>query len=488
MRTLAVVVVLVLVLAAGVLAGSWATAKTGKTVPILVAASVSPAAAQVSFADGFAPIVQSARAAVVNVSSSRIVRSPGQSSPFFSDPFFRQFFGNQFGRNQGPPSAQREQSLGSGVIVNGDGYILTNNHVINGAKDIKVLLGDKRQFTARVVGADQRTDLAVLKVDANNLPAIVFGDSTKMQVGNFVLAIGNPFGLNQTVTMGIVSATGRGGLGIEAYEDFIQTDAAINPGNSGGALIDGRGNLIGINTAILTENGGGNQGVGFAIPGNMARNIMDQIIKTGKVTRAYLGVALQPVTQDIAAAFHLQQTSGALISSVASDSPAAKSGLQMGDVITAVDGQKVDDDRALQLKIGGMSPGTNTKLTVARNGESRDISVQLGEMPANNAQASSPGAQNSPLRGISVTDLTPDILGQLSLPSNTKGAVVTGIDPASAAADAGLQPGDIIQEANHQPVSNAAAFNQAIQSAGNQPVLLLIDRKGQTLFLVVQPQ
>ncbi|MBV8844232.1 MAG: PDZ domain-containing protein, partial [Bryobacterales bacterium] len=325
-------------------------------------------------------------------------------------------------------------------------------------------------------------------VDATNLPTIVFGDSTKMQVGNFVLAIGNPFGLNQTVTMGIVSATGRGGLGIEAYEDFIQTDASINPGNSGGALVDARGDLIGVNTAILTENGGGNQGVGFAIPANMARNVMDQIIKNGKVVRAYLGVSLQPVTSEIASAFHLSKPEGALIASVENNGPAAKSGLQTGDVILAVDGQQVEDSRALQLKIGGLSPGTTVKLTVWRNGNTRDVSVPLGEMPENTSAKNAPSEnQNSPTRGISATPLTPDIANQLNLPANTTGMVVTGVDPASPASDAGLRRGDVIQEVNRQKITSAGQFNQAMQSAGDQPVLLLVNRSGANVFLVVQP-
>lgn len=484
------IVVVVIAAGAGTLAGSWATAKTGKTIPILVATSVSGAASRVSFEDGFAPVVKNAVPAVVNVSSSKIIRTPGGSisSPFFSDPFFRQFFGGSLPKTfETPPSAEREHSLGSGVIVNPDGYILTNNHVVDGAKDVKVLLGDKREFQAKIVGTDAKTDIAVLKVDARNLPVLAFGDSSKMQVGNFVLAIGNPFGLNQTVTQGIVSATGRGGLGIEDYEDFIQTDAAINPGNSGGALIDERGDLIGINTAILSGGGGGNQGVGFAIPGNMARNVMDQILKNGKVTRGWLGVSIQPVTQDIARAFKLSESYGALIAAVTPDSPAARGGLETGDIILDIDGQKVEDSRALQLKIGSMSPGTAVKLAVFRNGATREIAVNLGEMPITAAKsAGSADAQRAQLRGISVEELTPGVLHQLKLPADTKGVVVTNVDPASAAADAGLQQGDVIQEVNRQAVTSVAAFDRAMHAAGDQPVLLLVDRNGVTTFRVIQ--
>jgi len=482
----------IVALGAGTMAGSWATAKSGKTIPILMAEQVSAASSKVSFEDGFAPVVKRTVPAVVNVSSSKVIRTPGGDiqSPFFSDPFFRQFFGNNFPKDfRTPPSEQREHSLGSGVIVNPDGYILTNNHVIDGAKDVKVLLGDKREFQARIIGTDAKTDIAVLKIEAKNLPVVAFGDSSKMQVGNFVLAIGNPFGLNQTVTLGIVSATGRGGLGIEDYEDFIQTDAAINPGNSGGALIDERGDLIGINTAIVSGGGGGNQGVGFAIPGNMARSVMDQILKNGKVTRAWLGVSIQPVTQDIAKAFRVTDAYGALVSDVTKDSPAAKSGLETGDIILDIDGQKVEDSRALQLRIGSMSPDTTVKLTVLRNGATREIAVKLAEMPATAGQSGGAESNQSATgRGISVDELTPAIASQLKLPLDTKGVVVTNIDPASPAAEAGLQQGDVIQAVNRQPVTSVAAFGRAMQSAANQPVLLLIDRNGDTSFLVVPAQ
>jgi serine protease Do len=482
------VVGLIVALGAGTLAGSWATARTGRGIPILTSVPGSSAGSVVSFDDGFAPVVKSVLPAVVNVSSSRVIRTPGSTSPLFSDPLFRQFFGSS--RDfQTPPSVSRQQSLGSGVIVNPDGYVLTNNHVIEGAQDIKVLLGDKREFQARVVGGDPKTDVAVLKVDAKSLPVAAFGDSSRMQVGNFVLAIGNPFGLNQTVTLGIVSATGRGGLGIEDYEDFIQTDAAINPGNSGGALIDSRGTLIGLNTAILSSGSGGNQGVGFAIPGNMARAVMDQILKNGKVTRGWLGVSVQPVSQDIARAFHLSETSGALISGIAPGSPAAKSGLQTGDVILAIDGQKINDRRALQLKIGSLTPGTNVKFSISRNGMMKDVDVKLGELPVN--AAPNPGGEpgnKGALRGITAGELTPEISSELQLPAGVKGVVVTNVDPASAAGAAGIQTGDLIQEVNRQPVTSVDGFEHAMQSASGQPVLLLVERSGETSFLVVPAQ
>jgi serine protease Do len=490
MRKFPALVIVIVALAVGGIGGSWITAKTGHSIPILVSAPVSAAASQVSFESGFAPVVSKAVPAVVNVSSSKVVRSPGGSvpSPFFSDPFFRQFFGNSFPKNfQVPPSTEREKSLGSGVIVNPNGYILTNNHVINGAKDVKVLLSDNRQFNAKIVGTDAMTDLAVLKIDASNLPVLAFGDSSQMQTGNFVLAIGNPFGLNQTVTLGIVSATGRGGLGIENYEDFIQTDAAINPGNSGGPLINEHGDLIGINTAILTEGGGGNQGVGFAIPGNMARSVMEAILKTGKVSRGWLGVAVQPVTQDLATSFHLSGPYGALVTSVANDSPAKAAGIQTGDIIAGFDGQKLENSRALQLKVIAMSPGTTVKLNVIRDGQARDIVLKLGEAPSKPDQNDRQGdGLSSSLRGISVTDLTPDAASQL--PEGTHGVVVTAVDLASTAADAGVQEGDVIEQVNHQPVNDVASFTRAMRHAGNQPALLLIYRDGMMLFAVVQAQ
>ncbi|HUA17657.1 MAG TPA: DegQ family serine endoprotease [Bryobacteraceae bacterium] len=483
---------LVIAVCAGGIAGSLTTAKTGRSIPILMAAEAPGTGSRVSFEAGFEPVAKAAVPAVVNVSSSKIIRTPASEvpSPFFSDPFFRQFFGNQSPFDfQTPPSVEREHSLGSGVIVNPDGYILTNNHVISGAKDVRVLLGDKREFSARIIGADPKTDLAVLKINATHLPVLAFGDSSKLEVGNFVLAIGNPFGLNQTVTLGIVSAKGRGGLGIEDYEDFIQTDAAINPGNSGGALVDERGNLVGINTAILSGGSGGNEGIGFAIPVNMARGVMDQILKYGKVNRAWLGVSIQPVTQDMAQSFGLKENYGALVSDIQKGSPAAQSGIERGDIILDINGQKVQDSRALQLQIGSMSPGSTARLTVFRNGATREITVRLGEMPsgttAGRTQNPAPAGR---LRGISVGELTPDAASQLQLPSGTQGVVITKVDPASPAADAGLQQGDVIQEVNRHPVSSVAQYERAMQEAGNRPVLLLVNRNGETSFRVVQPQ
>jgi serine protease Do len=332
----------------------------------------------------------------------------GPSSPFFSDPFFRQFFGDEFGPWFRVPRERREHSLGSGALVNSDGYLLTNNHVVQGAEEIKVSLYDKREMKAKVIGADPKTDIAVLKLEAKDLPVIVLGRSSNVEVGDIALALGNPFGIGQTVTMGIVSATGRGGLGIEDYEDFIQTDAAINPGNSGGALINVRGELIGINTAIISGSGG-NQGVGFAVPVDLANQVMQQILQHGKVVRGWLGVVVQPVNPSIAKAFDLKESRGALIGDLTPDSPAARAGLQKGDIILELDGKPVVDSRDLSLKIGMMAPGSEVKLKVFRNGAERELTAKLGEMPAKMGRSfGEPGSTGGFLEGLSVDELTSD--------------------------------------------------------------------------------
>jgi serine protease Do len=496
-RRWTLVVWLIVALLAGGLAGSIITAKTGRTpfgvggtVPLWFSAASPVQTSQISFASGFSAVAEKDVPSVVNIASTKIIRTPNSRSlsPFFSDPFFRQFFGDQFGPLQ-IPREQREQSLGSGVIVSADGYVLTNNHVVAGANEIEVTIGGKRELKARVIGTDSRTDIAVVKVEAKNLPVIVFGDSSKVKVGDFALAIGNPFGLNQTVTMGIVSATGRGNLGIEDYEDFIQTDASINPGNSGGALVNVNGELIGINTAIESGGTGGNQGIGFAIPSNMARQVMDQILKHGKVIRGYLGAWIQPVTPEIAKSFGLSQPQGALLSDVDPDGPAGRSGLQRGDIVLELDGKPITDTREFRLKLAMTKPGTTVRLKVYRDGKERDVSVVLGEMPSKaanrpNSQEGTPGAA---LQGLSTEDLTPQIARQLGLPEKTYGVVISGIEQGSAAEEAGLRRGDVIQEVNHIPVHNEREFSRVISRLGNQSVLLLINRRGNTIYVVVGP-
>jgi serine protease Do len=440
------------------------------------------------FAGGFATVVKPALPAVVNISTSKMVKQPrGGGNPMFNDPLFRQFFGNQFGEGQAQPHPEREKSLGSGVIISADGYIVTNNHVIDGASDIKVQTSDRRDFTAKLIGTDPRSDVAVLKIEAKNLPTLPLGESSKMQVGDVVLAIGDPFGVGETVTMGIISATGRA-AGIEDYEDFLQTDASINPGNSGGALINTQGECIGINTAILSNGGGGNQGIGFAIPIDMARRIVDEIMKNGKVVRGYMGLYIQDVTPELAQQFGLSQGGGALVGDVSPDGPAAKAGMVHGDIITKLNGQPVTTANDLRLQVSQTAPGTTIHLDVMHNGKSSDVAIKLGELPTDKDQTNANGSTaGSALDGVQVEALTPDIAQQLELPAGTHGVVVSRIDPSSTAADSGLQRGDIIQEVNRKRVTNEDDFNQALSGSGDKPILLLVNRGGRTLYLAVQP-
>jgi len=387
------------------------------------------------------------------------------------------------------PQDRREHALGSGVIISPEGYILTNNHVIDKATEVTVTLADKREFKARVVGTDSHTDIAVLKIDGSNFPTVTLGDSTKVEVGDIVLAVGDPFGVGQTVTSGIVSATGRGGLGIEEVEDFIQTDAPINPGNSGGALVDDEGHLIGINTAILAGNSGGNQGIGFAVPISIARHDLDQILKNGHVDRGYLGILPQDVTPAMAKAFHTNVT-GALVGDVTKDSPASRAGLQQGDIILTVNGETINDANQLRLKIGTLDPSSRVELKVLRDGKPMQIAVQLASFPTTEERASvGKGSGNSTeavLDGVSVSNITRDVANELKLDANTKGVVVENVGQASAAAEAGLKEGDVIQQVNHRAVSNVGDFNMAVKAAAkDSPILLLVNRQGQTMFMAV---
>lgn len=488
------VIGLIVALLIGVIVGAAITEKAGRplfragdgAVPILVSTSGPVSGKDVNFEAGFYPVVQKVVPAVVNIASSKIVRTPqDQLSPFFSDPFFRQFFGMM----PRQPQRQLERSLGSGVIVNSNGYILTNNHVVSGANEIEVSLADKRNFKATIIGTDPMTDVAVIKLNESNLPVLVLGNSDVIEVGNFVLAVGNPFGLSGTVTMGIVSAKGRGNLGIEGYENFIQTDAAVNPGNSGGALVNVRGELVGINTAIVAGNGGGNQGIGFAVPINMARQVMDQIIKSGKVVRGYLGVSIQPVSPRIAKSFRLPKAEGVLVSEVVPNGPAARAGLGQGDVIMELNGQAVNDPSDLQLRIAMMPPGSTVRLKVLRNGSENTISVKLGELPSGNQQAQNQeGSSNPSFQGLSVDNITPDIARQLRLPRNARGVVVTDVDSGSAAAEAGIRPGDVIVEVNRRPVNNVNDFNRTISGLSDQEALLLVNRGGNMFYVVLGAQ
>jgi serine protease Do len=438
-----------------------------------------------------APAAKAAMPAVVKISASKVVKAPAGLQEQQFDPF-RQFFGGDegFGGNGGPrqqvPRSHREGGLGSGVVISPDGYILTNNHVVDSATDVTVTLPDRREFKAKVIGTDPKTDIAVLKIEANNLPVITVGNSAKMQVGDAVLAIGNPYGVGQTVTMGIVSATGRTGLGIEDYEDFIQTDASINPGNSGGALVNDRGELIGINTAILAPGSGGNQGIGFAVPVNLARNVMDQIVTHGQVERAYLGVTIQEVTPALAKAIGMNGPEGALVSDVSPNSPGQRAGLQSGDVILALNGTPIAESNQLRMNVSLMNPGQTVHLKVFRNGQTSEITAQVGELPGKKVEraAIQSGESEHALEGVSVEELDAQTARRAGLPANTKGVVVTAVDPASPAASAGLKEGDVIQEVNHHAVSYSAYLASALHKSNGES-LLLVNRGGNKLYMAV---
>ncbi len=440
----------------------------------------------------FAPVVKRAMPAVVNISSSKVVKAQQMPRGMFDDPMFRQFFGGRLPEMQQPKS-QRETSLGSGVVVSPDGYIITNNHVVDGATDVKVSFYDKSEYPAKIVGTDKYADIAVLKVNRTGLSTLPFGDSSKAQVGDVVLAMGEPFGLRGTVTMGIISAMGRGGLGIERFEDFIQTDTAINQGNSGGALIDTRGELVGINTAILGGESGGNQGIGFAIPANLARTEMDQILKHGKVTRGFMGILPQELTPDMAKEFNMTNGHGVLIAQVTPDSPAAKAGLKVGDVITSINGDPVEDVNSFRLVVAGFAPATKIDLKVNREGKTLDVPVTLTEynMEANNGQGGSEGVpgkgEKGALKGVSVEAITPELRQQMQLPDSVKGGVViTDLDDDAPAAAVGLQPGDVILQVNHRPVNTVAEFNSTVKAgASKDSTLLLVKHGAAEAFLVV---
>jgi serine protease Do len=466
--------------------------------PVLKSSSslhTSEAGAAPPMDQGFVDVAKSATPAVVNISTTRVIKGPSGTpmTPFFEDPFFRQFFGDEFYRQFQVPRERREQSLGSGVIVDPKGLIITNNHVVAKADEIKVLLGDKREFKGKVVGTDPKTDIAVVKIDAKDLPTVAWGDSDKLQVGEYVLAIGNPFGLNQTVTMGIVSAVGRANVGIAEYEDFIQTDAAINPGNSGGALVNVRGELIGINTAIFSQSGG-YMGVGFAVPSNMAKSVMDNLVKTGKVVRGWMGVSIQDVTPELAEQFAIPEAKGALVTDVLENSPAAKAGLQQGDVIVSYDGKPVEDPGSLRNHVAQTAIGKKVKVGIIRDKKEKEIEIAISERPKEMSQkgeeeSAGPGGEASTaLAGMEVRDLTPDMVQRFGLSKSDRGVIVTRIESGSAAMNAGLREGDLIVELNRQPVKSVKDFNRLASKAGKQDtLLLLVNRQGRNTYFALKP-
>ena len=443
----------------------------------------------------YADVVQKTSPAVVRIEAEHKAAAQTQQFPFGDDDFFRQMPVPQ--RPQG--RAPVERGLGSGVIVSADGTILTNYHVVEGAERITIETTDNKSFEAKVVGSDQPSDLAVLKIEAQNLPYLTLGNSDNVRVGDIVLAIGNPLGIGQTVTAGIISAKGRRtGLSDGSFEDFLQTDAPINRGNSGGALVNLTGELIGINSQILSSPGsaGGNIGIGFSIPSNMAKSVMEQLLQNGKVRRGMLGINIQNITSDTAKSLELSDTTGVLVSNVRGGSAADKAGIKRGDIITAINGEKIEDSNVLRNKVASTTPGTSINLTVLRDGKEQQLTATLDEFnveeakrdnanPSDNRNAPQ-GRQNGKL-GLSLQPITPEISRQLELPDNSGGLVVTDVDPNGAAAAEGIARGDVILEINRQQVNSVDDVQSALDRSGDRPILLLINRRGQTIYMTVRP-
>ena len=435
----------------------------------------------------FAPVIKKVSPGVVKVFTTVKAQKAGLSGGSDMNDLMRRFFGDQFQgrmpkRDFGTP---RQEGVGSGVIATKDGYILTNNHVVDGADEVKVALQDGREFTAKVVGRDPKSDVAVIKIDAKDLPTVPMADSDKVEVGDVVLAVGNPFGIGQTVTTGIISAKGRGNMGLD-YEDFLQTDASINPGNSGGALVDADGRLIGINTAILSRSGG-SQGIGFAIPVNLARDVMGSLIKDGHVTRGYLGVMIQDVTPALAKEFKLKDTTGALVGDVSSKGPADKAGLKSGDLLVEFNGKKVADSRQLKLEVARTHPGETVPVKILRDGTAKTLEVTVKTLPGTEAlaKADKNNEDTGTLNGVGVGDLDTQARQQFEVPEKIQGAVVTEVKPDSAAAEAGLKPGDVIQEINRKPVKNAEEAVRLTENASDKTTMLRVWRDGGSRYMVV---
>jgi len=439
--------------------------------------------------DSYADVVKVVTPAVVTIRVEGRARvSPTQ---FQDDDLLRRFFGDQSGNPSRRGQAPRTRGLGSGVVVSNDGYLLTNHHVIDNATDIRVEFADGRTFTAKLVGSDQASDLALLKIEAANLHTLALGDSDAVQVGDIVLAVGNPLGIGQTVTSGIVSAKGRStGVGDGSYEDFLQTDAPINQGNSGGALVNTKGELIGINSQILSVSEG-NIGIGFAIPANMARHVMDELRTEGRVRRAQLGVTVQPVTSDMAASLGLSDARGAIVSSIESGSAAERAGVKRGDVIVSFNGQPVTDYNALRNRVADAKPGSDASVGIMRDGSEKKLTVKLDEASANrsarNSSGNAPGNADQTALGVAVEPLTPETAARARLPRNLNGLLVENVDPDGRAADAGIQAGDVIVEANRKAVTSVDDLRAAVRSATDKPLLLLVHRQGRELFVTVRP-
>ena len=451
---------------------------TNATTP--AASARTPIAPDAKIAD----IAEASVTAVVNISATRVTRNNHHRSPFHDDPLFREFFR----RFDAVPRERQQRSLGSGVLVTHNGIVITNNHVVEHTKDIQVTFSNGKEFEAEIVGTDPKSDLAVIRLKGNikGLSPLQLGNSDQLRLGEVVLAIGNPFGVGQTVTMGIVSAKGRANVGIVDYENFIQTDAAINPGNSGGALVNMRGELVGINTAILSRSGG-YQGVGFAIPSNMVRNIMDSLIKNGKVVRGWLGVAIQDIDADLSHALELGSTDGVLVANVQAGSPAEKANFQRGDVIVQVEKQRVRTTAQLRHLIASLAPRSRVSIRVIRKGKSKTLSVILGTLPteATAANEATVDKENA-VFGLRVADLDTRTRAQFRIPGNiSSGAVVVQVASGSRAEKAGLRPGDVIVETNRKTTRSAKAFYKIAQNSKNS-LLLLVQRRGGTTYLVLR--
>lgn len=440
----------------------------------------------------YADVVAKTSPAVVRIEADHRRRAQTERPQGGDDDFFRQF---QLPQQRRP---QIERGLGSGVIVDANGTILTNFHVVDGADKITIAMSDNKTFEAKIIGSDQPSDLAVLKIEAENLPFLTLGNSDGVRVGDIVLAIGNPLGIGQTVTAGIISAKGRRtGLSDGSYEDFLQTDAPINRGNSGGALVNLNGELIGINSQILSGGpSGGSIGIGFSIPSNMAKSVMDQLINDGRVRRGLLGVVIQNITDDTAKALELKEKNGALVSSVQSGGSADKAGIKRGDIITSINGERIEDSNVLRNKIAGTMPGTEIRLTVARDTKELELTATLDEFRAedakqrpgdNDRQNDEPQNQSGKL-GVTLAPVTPELAKTLGLEADSDGLIITEVDQDGPAAEAGLSRRDVILEINRRSVKSVADVQSALEGAGGRPVLLLVMTKGRTIYMTVRPE
>jgi serine protease Do len=445
----------------------------------------------------FSPIVQKVTPSVVQVYVTTKAGNGSNGNMGMNQDLqdqLRRFFGRQFPQMPEQQSPG-EKALGSGVIISSDGYILTNNHVVQNARTIQVKLTDNRTFSGKVIGTDPATDVALVKIDADNLQPITFADSDQAEVGDVVLAVGDPFGIGQTVTEGIISAKNRQGLSDDGDSDesFIQTDAAINPGNSGGALVDTNGRLVGMNTAILSRSGG-NQGIGFAVPSDLCRWVADSLIKNGKVERGELGVTIQQLSPELAKAMNIHRTNGAVVADVKPNSPADKAGIKSGDVVVQFDSKPIEDYNTLKLMVAESTPGKSVPVQIDRDGQTLNLNVTLQELSQNNALAKNEpnsngndAQQNDALHGVGVQDLDHQTREEMNIPANVHGAIITQVDPGSPSAEAGLKEGDVIEEINHQPVRNSEdADRLTANKGGSGETLVKVWNQNGSHYVAVQ--